>query len=101
MRTDAEAIYRDILERDSGIDNYNMLGIIYRQQKKYKEAEECYRKALIEYPDHPTIYFNLAVLSLVQDNRFAARKCVMKALELDPNHAYALRLLEKIEKGSP
>jgi len=38
MRTDAEAIYSDILERDSDIENYNMLGIIYRQQGKYKEA---------------------------------------------------------------
>jgi tetratricopeptide (TPR) repeat protein len=100
IHTDAEAIYNDILERDPNIDDYNMLGIIFRQQYKYKEAEECYRKALIEYPDHPTIYYNLAVLSLAQNNRFAARKYVLKALDFDPNHEHALRLLQKIRKGS-
>jgi tetratricopeptide (TPR) repeat protein len=98
--TDAEAIYSHILERDSNIDDYNMLGIIFRQQEKYKEAEQCYRNAFIEYPDHPTIYYNLAVLSLAQDNRFAARKYALKALDFDPNHEHALRLLQKIQKGS-
>lgn len=96
MRSDAESIYTDILERDSDINNYNMLGIIYRQQEKYKEAEECYRRALREYPDHPTIYYNLAILFLVQNDRFAARRYAMKALEFDPNHELSLRLLERI-----
>jgi tetratricopeptide (TPR) repeat protein len=100
MRTEATAIYNDILERDPNIDDYNMLGIIFRQQEKYKEAEQCYRKALLDYPDHPTIYSNLAILSLAQDNRFAAKKYVLKALDFDPNHEHAQRLLQKIPKGS-
>ena len=89
----------DIVEDDSNIDDYNMLGIIFRQQGKYKAAEDCYLRALKQYPNHPTIYYNLAVLSLIRSNRFAARKYVMKALEHDPNNERALHLLRRIEKG--
>jgi tetratricopeptide (TPR) repeat protein len=99
-QSDAESIYRDILEYDSNVDDYNTLGILFRQQGKYKEAEDCYFKALKEYPDNPAIYYNVAILYFAKDDRFAARKYVTKALELDPTHENALKLLKKIEKGS-
>lgn len=100
LQSDAETIYADIVDSELDIENYNALGIIYRKQGKYKEAEGCYRKALMEYPDHPTLYYNLAVLSFVQNNRFEATRHASKALQLDPEHTLAQQLLKRIEEGS-
>ena len=97
LKSDAETIYADIINNDMDIDNYNVLGIIFRQQGKYKEAEDCYRKALKDYPDHPILYYNLAVLCFVQNNRSEAKKYAGKALRLDPEHAHSLQLLKRIE----
>jgi len=101
LQRDAETIYADILDNDGDIENYNALGITYRRQGKYREAEECYRKALMAYPDHPTLYYNLAVLCFVQNNRSEAAKYAKKALQLDPEHSLARHLLKRIESSSP
>jgi tetratricopeptide (TPR) repeat protein len=101
LNSDAEEIYEYILENNSNIDDYNKLGIVYRKQGKYREAENCYYRALKEYPDNPAICYNLAVLHFVQHDRFTARKYITKALELDPSYELALQLLGRIEKGSP
>ena len=57
LQSDADTT-ADIIDNDIDIENFNALGIIYRKQGKYKEAEGCYRKALMEYPNHPTLYYN-------------------------------------------
>lgn len=100
LQSDAETIYADIIDNDLDIENYNALGIIYRRQGKYKEAECCYRKALIEYPDHPTLYYNLAVLCFVQNNRPEAARYASKALTLDADHTLSHQLLQRIEQAS-
>ena len=97
LQSDAETIYADIIDNDMDIDNYNVLGIIFRQQGKYKEAEDCYRKALKQYPYHPTLYYNLAVLCFVQNNRSEAKQYARKALQLDPEHTHSLQLLKRID----
>ena len=100
LQSDAETIYTDIIDNELDIENYNALGIIYRKQGKYKEAEGCYRKALMEYPDHPTLYYNLAVLCFVQNGRSEATQYAAKALALDPEHTLSRQLLQRIEQGS-
>jgi tetratricopeptide (TPR) repeat protein len=100
LNSDAEEIYEDILDNSSTVDDYNKLGIVYRKQGKYREAEECYYRARKEYPDNATICYNLAVLFFVKHDRFTAKKYITKALELDPSYENALQLLRRIEKGS-
>jgi tetratricopeptide (TPR) repeat protein len=101
LNSDAEEIYKYILDEHSNIDDYNRLGIVYRKQGKYREAEQCYYRALKQYPDNPTICYNLAVLYFARHDRFAAKKYVLKALAHDPSYEQALQLLGRIEKGSP
>ncbi len=57
------------------------------------DAELRFKAFLLQYPDYPGAYVNLAIIHASSGNDAAARASVDAALALEPNHAAALNQL--------
>jgi len=64
---------------------FNEWGITLRQQKKFDEAINCYKKALEIDPENSHILYNLAVVYLEINQPYRALECAKKALTRDPD----------------
>jgi len=53
---------RALAANKANLDAYNQLGILLREQGKFTDAEQQYRKALSVWPDHPASHRNLGIL---------------------------------------
>lgn len=68
------------------------------KQKKFGEAEACFKKMLQVSPDSYQTYCNLGKLEWLLDRNREAEKAIKKALELKPDYKKAQKLLNLIEK---
>lgn len=74
-------------------DIYKSLGIIYLQQKKFKQALDTYRLIIDLTPNDAEAHFYLAnIYNELNDNQ-AAEKEARRALELRPDYPEALNFL--------
>ncbi|MEW6366052.1 MAG: tetratricopeptide repeat protein [Acidobacteriota bacterium] len=72
------------------------LGNLYYGYRRYKEAEDCYKRAVALDP-RPAFYTALARSRIAQGKRKEALESVMKALERDPTYAEAKSLLASLQ----
>lgn len=63
-------------------DVYIDLGLIYTQLRDFKNAEDCFYKALELKPESPTVYYNLGFLYEHKGEREKAREFKEKSEEL-------------------
>lgn len=63
------------------------------------EAQAAYREAIRLDPTRPEPWNALALQSLAQGERAAAREHLLRALELDPAYAPARYNLEQLDRG--
>lgn len=75
------------------VEIYKSLGIIYLQQKKYKEAENTYRLILDLSPNDSEAYFYLANVYHEQKDIEACIKALKKALQINPDYHQVLNYL--------
>jgi len=96
----AEAEYAFALEADpENVHYFNRLGIAFRRQKKFKEAIENYRKALVVAKNDPVIFYNLA-LALAENGEIQQSVgSLRRAMVLDPHFKEAENLLKKLTGG--
>ena len=62
------------------------------------EAELRLEAFVLEYPDYPGAWVDLAILHTAQEDDAAAETCITKALELEPLHAAALNQLGMLRR---
>lgn len=99
MDQDAEDTLNDLLRlKPETINVYNSLGILYRKQKRFKEAAAQYRKALRVNPNDENIYYNLARMYYETEDWYMAREALREALALSPQFSAAQELLTAVEE---
>jgi tetratricopeptide (TPR) repeat protein len=69
-----------------GVDGYNLLGIIYTQQKNYEKSLAAFQQALKLAPNSSEIHNNLGKSYLAQEKLELAARQFRAALNLDPKH---------------
>jgi protein O-GlcNAc transferase len=62
-------------------------------QGRAREAELRLASEIQKYPDNPSLYSNLALVKTYSGCHKAAKKLLLKSIELDPNHYHALHQL--------
>lgn len=97
---------------------YRMLGTRYLDKKMYKNALECFQKAIEFYPENQNLYYKVGVCAALmaknsldfdeedlQDRYYkVAVKAYKRAIEIDPSYTkaiYALSVLYVFELGTP
>jgi tetratricopeptide (TPR) repeat protein len=71
-------------------DCYNQMGVIYYRKKAYKDAYDCYTKA-IEYNNTNAVFHNNIGTMFFETHDYQnALKAIQRAVELDPNYTDAL-----------
>lgn len=97
---------------------YRMLGTRYLDKKMYKNALECFQKAIEFYPENQNLYYKVGVCAafmaknslefeedgLEEKYYRMAVKAYKRAIELDQNYSkaiYALSVLYVFELGTP
>jgi Flp pilus assembly protein TadD len=78
-----------------------MLGILQDDQRKYKEAEEAYRSAIVLAPNQDSLHNNLGYNLKLQGKAPEAAACFRKALELNPKSETARNNLGELLKSNP
>ncbi|MEN6440596.1 MAG: tetratricopeptide repeat protein [Syntrophobacter sp.] len=96
MYEEAEFIYDIMIKYGADAATYNNLGVLFRQQGKYSEAEKCYNMAIEKFPNNATIHYNLGILYMKAGEPFKARKCFLKSIKLDPNFEESKKILKKL-----
>lgn len=69
---------------------YGLLGVVYRLQTHYSEADEILREGLSLYPDNVELKAQLAYLLWMQKHRRRAQALLREALAGDPYNQVAL-----------
>jgi tetratricopeptide (TPR) repeat protein len=84
-------------ENPGGAEPLYGLGSVYLEQKKRKEARECFLHAVRSAADYPATlpnaWNNLGILAAREGNTDEAIGFFQKALEINPDHAVALQNL--------
>ena len=97
---------------------YRMLGTRYLDKKMYKNALDCFQKAIEFYPENQNLYYKVGVCAafmaknslefeedgLEEKYYRMAVKAYKRAIELDQNYSkaiYALSVLYVFELGTP
>jgi len=93
---EAEFIYEIMIKYGADAATYNNLGVLFRQQGKYSDAEKCYNMAIEKFPNNATIHYNLGILYMKVGDPFKARKCLLKSIKLDPNFEESKKILKKL-----
>jgi tetratricopeptide (TPR) repeat protein len=72
-------------------------GILHYRTNRFSEARADLEHALRAGLDTAALRYNLALVHLALDDRSAARASARLALRLDPAHARARRLLDRLD----
>lgn len=99
---------------------YKMLGSRYLDKKMYKNALECFQKAIEIYPENQNLYYKVGVCAALmskgaidfevrgddKERKYLelAKKAYSRAIELDPTYSkaiYALSVLYIFELAEP
>jgi len=75
-----------------------MAAIIYFKQGQYVYAEQNLKLLVSLYPTYPAPYIELGNAMYMQQKYTKAQKQYIKALSLNPQHAEAYRMLQKVEQ---
>lgn len=92
----AEA-FRGSLTIAEDLNVYNRLGIALRRKKRFKEAIQEYRKALVIAPNDEVLYFNIGKALLDDQQREAAIIAFRKALQIDPEFTECVDILKQLD----
>lgn len=85
-RAEAERLWRACIEKYPNFEwAYGNLGHRYVREGRYKEGEELLERALAINPSYINGWLHLADSKRQQRDFAAARSCVKKALDLDPD----------------
>lgn len=71
----------------------HVAGIMFMQEKRYKNAQVAFEAALRSEVRNPAILSNLGATRVLMGDRAEGRKILNLALKLDPNNQLALRYL--------
>jgi len=77
---------------------YNLMGICYFKTHNYKEASECFEKAITLAPDSAIDYANLGLCLKALERKEEAKFHCQKALSLDPSLDFAKKALEELAR---
>ena len=101
---DARTLLEDQLKLNpSSVDAYNLLGIVYTDEKNYDRALDAFQHALKLAPDSTKTHNNLGDLYVAEQKLDLAQQEFNKVLSLSPANRdanYNLGLLE-LAKGAP
>jgi len=75
-----------------------MAAIIYFKQGQYVYAEQNLKLLVSLYPTYPAPHIELGNAMYMQQKYIKAQKQYIKALSLNPQHAEAYRMLQKVEQ---
>jgi tetratricopeptide (TPR) repeat protein len=81
-------------------ETYLYLGIAYRNMKEYRKAGDVLNEGAGRYPDDSRFPYELAQMSLENNDIDAARSYLRRTLGVDPEHAEASDLLATIDMSS-
>jgi hypothetical protein len=70
------------------IGNYEELGDLYLEDKKYAQARECYDKVIAARPDTPDPFYRRALAELALDDLKAAATDLEEVVRRDPKYDY-------------
>lgn len=88
---EAEAGYREVLERDPDHPHVsNNLAILLKVTRRFAEAEGHYRQAMARSPEDANVPSNLASLLVEMERNGDAIAVLHRALALQPGHSGAL-----------
>ena len=83
----AKAILDQVIEVNSKVSEaYLLRGLCLTDMKKYIDAENDYRAALMIEPENPTFYYFRGVNYLKRKDEWSARQQFQKALEIEPHY---------------
>ena len=83
---DAQAKIQEALERNPSVEGYNLLGIVYSDQKDYARAVEAFQQALKREPRSTKTHNNLGSVYVDQQKIDLAEKEFRTVLRLDPGN---------------
>ena len=72
--------------------SYAMMGVAFRKIKKFEQAEQAYRSALVAAPENVNYLFNLSRVYIDSGNWSKAQETLHRVLEIEPD-------LEPAQKG--
>ena len=78
---------------------FNTLGIAYEMTNNFGSAEQSYLMAIHVNEKNVNARVNLGNLYLMTGRKDAARRQFEDTLKVDPTNRFAMRLLEKLNKG--
>lgn len=84
--SEAEYLYKKILEVDNNPDAWHLLGLIDFKKKNYKASIEKIRNAIKLKPS-PRYYYNLGMIYGEIGNEEESAECYLKFLDFHENHA--------------
>jgi len=96
MEEKAADSFRGSLGLNESVHVYNRLGIALRRRKRYKEAVEEYKKALMLDPKDEVLYYNLGRAYMEDGQRALALDAFRKALELNPEFDETKKMLKEL-----
>jgi serine/threonine protein kinase len=74
-------------------------GMLLAELKRYDEANRDLQSALVRGADPAEVHYQFALIHLAQQDRAAARKDLVQALEHEPEHSGAHALMAKLDSG--
>lgn len=77
------------LNGESSPELWNNLGLLYSKMKRFGDAEDAYKKALLLRSDYPEAYYNLGLLLFKQDKFDKAIGFFEKAIQIRPDYHQA------------
>jgi tetratricopeptide (TPR) repeat protein len=85
--------YGENVIADSGDYIHYRLGVKYKNEKRYDDAVEEFRKVLTAYPDNYNAYINIAEIMMIKGKADLAAFNLKKALKYNPGWAAAKKML--------
>lgn len=77
---------------------YNLRGYAYFKMKKYKQAIQEFKNALILEPNIALYHYNLATVYAIMKEYLKAKVEYKKVIQLEPNHPKAYQMLKRLNR---